>query len=126
MAKRRRINVAAQEKQLREILLGPDDLIELVTPAGTTVLVRLPIGLYSDDPVATAHEEAATPKDKCLVVLAHAPDVTAEEQWDTWCKGFGVDSDEDEQHAIERLTWNVGMLIRENTESVGKHRSGRS
>ena len=126
MAKRRRINVAAQEKQLREILLGPDDLIELVTPAGTTVLVRLPIGLYSDDPVATAYEEAATPKDKCLVVLAHAPDVTAEEQWDTWCKGFGVDSDEDEQHAIERLTWNVGMLIRENTESVGKHRFGRS
>lgn len=80
--------------------------------------MRLPIGLYSDDPVATAYEEAATPKDKCLVVLAHAPDVTAEEQWDTWCEGFGVDSDEDEQHAIERLTWNVGMLIRENTESV--------
>ena len=125
MAKRRRINVAAQEKQLREILLGPDDLIELVTPAGTTVLVRLPIGLYSDDPVATAYEEAVTQKDKCLVVLAHAPGVTAEEQWDTWCEGFGVETEQDEQHAVERLIWNVGKAIQENTEKVGKHRSGR-
>ena len=125
MAKRRRINVAAQEKQLREILLGHDDLIELVTPAGTTVLVRLPIGLYSDDPVATAYEEAATPKDKCLVVLGHAPDVTAEEQWDTWWEGFGVETEQDEQHAGERLSWNVGKAMQENTEKVGKHRSWR-
>ena len=125
MAKIRPINVAAQEKQLREILLGPNDLIPLLTPAETVVQVRLPIGLYSDDPVATAYEEAVTQKDKCLVVLAHAPGVTAEEQWDAWCEGFGVETEQDEQHAVERLIWNVGKAIQENTEKVGKHRSGR-
>ena len=38
---------------------------------------------------------------------------------------FGVETEQDEQHAVERLIWNVGKAIQENTEKVGKHRSGR-
>ena len=90
MAKAKKINVAAFERQLAENVIGDDSLKELEVNADQSVWIKVPISL--DDATDSPFEEMRSKIQACgddqdaaaLVVLGGHPTVSSQEQLDIW------------------------------------------
>jgi len=90
MAKAKKINVAAFERQLAENVIGDDSLKELQVNAEESVWIKIPVDL--NDATGSAIEDMRAQIIACgddadaaaLVLLAGHPTFTAEDQLETW------------------------------------------
>ena len=106
MAKQRKINAAAFQKQIAESVIGDDSMLEIEVDAGkqTSVWVKLPVNLSSDDEYRAKLARCVSDEDMCLEALSHKVGVDADEQWKIWLDAWAPEGD---MHRAAKLLLNI-------------------
>ena len=81
---RRVVRMDQFKEQIAEAVLPPNHLLEVEAAPGKSVWIKIPLNLDEDDDYPARIQAAANGKDLALVLLSGHPDLTAQEQWDTW------------------------------------------